>query len=99
MNPLHDPDNYRLGSGGHFSLGCLMLMWLFDRLQCGIWGPNPLPGRSLIDAVQRIDPGYCLDAPGAMPAGGMNNFQVPPDPDDEQPMWLSEQLLCEREGE
>ena len=98
MNPLHDPKNYSIVSADRVAMGALMLMWLFDRLQCGICGPLPLPGRKLADAVQKIDPGYCIDAPEAMPAGGMTNFQVPPDADDEPPMWLGEQLLCEREG-
>lgn len=96
MNPLHDPRNYSASHGNACGLGAILLLNLFDRLQCGICGPNPLPGRKLTNAVQLIDPGYCIDAPEAMPAGGMGNFSLPPD--DEPPMWLPEQLLCEREA-
>lgn len=97
MNPLHDPRNYSASCGASCGLGALLLMWLFDRLECGICGPNPTPDRKLTTAVQVIDPGYCLDAPDAMPAGGMGNFSMPPFEDGEPPMWLPEQLLCERE--
>jgi len=97
MNPLHDPRNYSASHGSACGLGAILLLNLFSRLQCGICGPNPLPGRKLTNAVQVIDPGYCIDAPEAMPAGGMGNFSLPPD--DEPPMWLPEQLLCEREAD
>lgn len=94
-NPLHNAEAYSARAGDSLGLGAILLLNLYDRLQCGICGPNPLPGRKLTTAVQVIDPGYCLDAPEAMPAGGMGNFLVPPC-DDEPPMWLPEQLLCER---
>lgn len=96
MNPMHDPRGYSLNGVNRTPLGALFLLWLFDRLKCGICGPNPLPPRSLKTAVQVIDPGYCLDAPEAMPAGGMTNFSLPPDGTDDPPMWLAEQMLCER---
>ncbi len=96
MNPLHRPENYSARSGARFGLGSILLLNLFERLQCGICGPNPIPPRPLKTAVQMIDPGYCLDAPEAMPAGGMSNFEVPPDGSDDPPMWLTEQQLCER---
>ena len=96
MNPMHNPEGYRVDNAKAFPLGSLLLLWLFDRMQCGIAGPNPLPPRALKEAVQKIDPGYCLDAPDAMPAGGMANFLAPRCGDDEPPMWLPEQQLCER---
>ena len=96
MNPLHDPRNYSLHGADRFGLGALFLLNLFDRLKCGICGPNPIPGRPLKTAVQVIDPGYCIDAPDALPAGGMSNFSLPPDGDGEPPQRLAEQQLCER---
>lgn len=96
MNPMHDPRQYSATAADSCRLGALLLLWLLDRLECGICGPNPLPPRSLKTAVQVIDPGYCLDAPDAMPAGGMANFSLPPDEPDEPPQWLPEQQLCER---
>lgn len=96
MNPMHDPASYNVCAADRCGLGAILLLNLFERLQCGICGPNPLPGRKLTSATQVIDPGYCLDAPEAMPAGGMSNFQVPPDGSDDPPMWLAEQQLCER---
>lgn len=93
---MHDPKQYSARSGDSCGLGLLLLLWLFDRLECGICGPNPLPPRSLKTAVQVIDPGYCLDAPESMPAGGMTNFSLPPDEPGEPPQWLPEQQLCER---
>lgn len=95
MNPLHRPENYSASHGNACGLGAILLLNLFERLRCGICGPNQLPGRRLTHAVQVIDPSYCLDAPEVMPAGGMNNFAVPPC-DDEPPLWLPEQQLCER---
>lgn len=97
MNPLHGSENYSATQGDACGLGAILLLNLFERLQCGICGPNPLPGKKLTHAVQVIDPGYCLDAPEVMPAGGMSNFEVPPCCDDEPPLWLPEQQLCERE--
>ena len=97
MNPLHRPENYSVSHGNTCGLGAVLLLNLFERLQCGICGPNPLPGRKITHAAQVIDPGYCLDAPEVMPAGGMSNFSLPPCGDDEPPMWLPEQQLCERE--
>jgi hypothetical protein len=44
-NPLHDPEGYSILGLPRLALGALMVMWLFDRLQCGICGPNRLPGR------------------------------------------------------
>ena len=96
MNPLHDPSAYSASHGNARGLGAILLLNLFSRLQCGICGTNPLPGRKLTTAVQVIDPGYCIDAPEVMPAGGMGNFSTPPYSDDEPPFWLPEQLLCER---
>ena len=97
MNPLHDAENYSAAQGNACGLGAILLLNLFERLQCGICGPGPLPGKKLTYAVQVIDPGYCLDAPGVMPAGGMSNFEAPPFGDEESPLWLPEQQLCERE--
>ena len=97
MRSLHKPAFYDVQGGRDVGLGAILLLNLFERLGCGICGPNPLPRKSLTTAVQRIDPGYCLDAPDVMPAGGMGNFQVPPCDDDDPPMWLPEQLLCERD--
>ena len=95
-NPMHRPENYNIRIGERCGLGAILLLNLFTRMECGICGPNPLPGRKLTQAVQMIDPGYCLDAPDAMPAGGMGNFLCPPDGD--PLMWLPEPLTCEREG-
>lgn len=97
MNPLHRPENYSARSGDALGLGMILLLNLFERIGCGICGPNPLPGRKLTTAVQTIDPGYCIDAPETMPAGGMSNFQIPPSDDDDPPVWLAEQQICERE--
>ena len=97
MNPMHNPENYRATSGDVCRLGALFLMWLFDRLGCGICGDNPIPSRKLTTAVQTIDPSYCIDAPTSMPAGGMGNFSLPPDDEDDVETWWPEQLLCERE--
>lgn len=97
MNPMHDPSGYSALTAERLGLGAILLLNLFERLKCGICGPNPIPPRSLKTAVQVIDPGYCLDAPEAMPAGGMSNFELPPDGPDDPPMWLAEQQLCERE--
>lgn len=93
---MHDPKNYSASHGNACGLGAILLLNLFERLKCGICGPYPLPGMKIAHAVQVIDPGYCLDAPDVMPAGGMSNFQVPPCDDDDPPMWLPEQQLCER---
>ena len=96
MNPIHAAESYNARSGDACGLGAILLLNLFDRLQCGICGPNPIPGRKLTTAVQAIDPGYCLDAPDWLPAGGMSNFELPPDGSDDPPMWLAEQQLYER---
>jgi len=93
-NPMHNAENYSARTGDRCGLGAILLLNLFTRLECGICGPNKPPSRKLTTAVQVIDPGYCLDAPDAMPAGGMGNFLCPPD--DEPPMWLPEQLICDR---
>ena len=89
--------NYNATDGDKCGLGALLLLWLFDRVGCGICGPNPVPSRMLTDAVQKIDPGYCIDAPDVMPAGGMGNFSLPTYDDWEEPFWLPEQLLADRE--
>lgn len=96
MNPMHDPKGYSASHGNACGLGAILLLNLFERLKCGICGPNPVPPLRLITATQTIDPGYCLDAPEVMPAGGMSNFELPPCGDDDPPMWLPEQQLCER---
>lgn len=92
MNPMHNPACYSLLMADRLGLGALLLLALFDRLKCGICGPNPVPPRPLKLAAQVIDPGYCLDAPESMPAGGMGTFRL-------QGMdeALPEQLMCERE--
>ena len=94
MNRMHDPRNYRVNEG-RFSLGAILLLNLFSRVQCGICGPNPLPSRELTTATQVIDPGYCLDAPDVMPAGGMAAFEVDLS-DGDPPVALPEQLLVYR---
>ena len=96
MNPLHDPRQYSASHVVSIGLGAILLLNLFYRLQCGICGPNPIPGRELKTAVLAIDPGYCLDAPEAIPAGGMRNFSLAPCEDGDAPEWLPEQQLCER---
>ena len=96
MNPMHNPESYSAKGADACGLGMILLLNLFERLRCGICGPNPLPGRKLTQAVQSIDPGYCLDAPEVMPAGGMSNFLAGSYDDDEPPLWLPEQQLCER---
>lgn len=97
MNPMHNSSFYSARAVDSTALGAMLLLSLFERLQCGICGPNPLPARALKTAVQVIDPGYCLDAPESIPAGGMGNFQLPPDDDLDEPVWLAEMLTCERE--
>lgn len=94
---MHDPASYSVRAADRCGLGAILLLNLFERLKCGICGPNPIPPRPLKTAAQVIDPGYCLDAPEAMPAGGMGNFQLPPDDDLDEPAWLPEMLTCERE--
>lgn len=73
-------------------LEALLMLDLFQRLKCGICGPNPLPGKAITDAT-RIDAGYALDAPEVMPAGGMTSFTFD---DDLGP--LPEELMVYREG-
>lgn len=98
MNPLHTQDGLPSLIGvERTGLSMILLLNLFDRLQCGICGDKPLPSRKLIEAAQSIDPGYCLDAPESLPSGGMANFEVPPCGDDDPPMWLPEMMTCERE--
>jgi hypothetical protein len=96
MNPMHRAENYSASYGTSCGLGAIFLLNLYDRLGCGICGPNKLPSKKLTTAVQVIDPGYCIDATDSMPAGGMGNFQVPPLCAEEPPMWLPEQQICER---
>ena len=90
MNPLHDPENYRI-DGMHTGLGAVLMCEYFGRLQCGIFGPNKTPGRAFTDAVW-IEAGYALDAPEVMPAGGMRTFTIQGDPDP-----MGEQMLADRE--
>ena len=90
MNPLHDPETYRI-DGMHSGLGALLMLSYFTRLKCGICGPKPLPGRRFTDAVW-IDAGYELDAPKVMPAGGMRTFTIA---DDQDP--IPEQMTVDRE--
>lgn len=97
MNYLHSPENYSATSVNAIGLGVTLLLNLFDRLDCGIFGSGDIPDRRLTTAVRGIDPGYCLDAPEVMPAGGMSNFELPPYSDDDPPMWLAEQQLCNRD--
>ena len=89
-NPLHDPANYSI-NGMHTGLGAVLMCNYFDRLKCGIFGPNKPPDRAFTDAIW-IEAGYALDAPEAMPAGGMSTFTIQGDP---EPM--PEQLLAARE--
>ena len=98
MNPMHAATNYNAQCGEKLALGGLFLMWLFYHLECGAFGPNPLPPRALKDAVQKIDPGYCIDAPETLPAGGMTAFEAPPCDDDDEPVWLPEMLTVERDS-
>ena len=70
-NPTHDLSVHNQWGERYIFMGAMLVMWMFGKLRCGIAGPNPLPGRALIDAVQKIDPGYCIDAPDTFPAGGM----------------------------
>lgn len=90
MNPMHDPETYRI-DGMHTGLGALLMLSYFTRLRCGICGPNDLPGRPFTDSVW-IEAGYSLDAPESMPAGGMRTFMIADDPDP-----VPEQMLAERE--
>ncbi len=92
MSPLHDPANYRI-DGMSTGLGAVLMCNYFDRLKCGIFGPNKAPGRWFSDAVW-IEAGYSLDAPEVMPAGGMGTFMIQGDPEP-----IGEQLLSRREYE
>jgi hypothetical protein len=96
MNLLHNPEDYDIRTGPRLALGMILLMEFFDRAECGIFGKKKVPYQKVIDATQKIDPGYCIDAPEVMPAGGMSNFQVPPCDDSEPEFWLPEQMVCER---
>lgn len=66
---LHNAENHSL-NGMHTGLGAVLMCNYFNRLQCGIFGPNKAPPRQFTDAIW-IDAGYALDAPESMPAGGM----------------------------
>jgi hypothetical protein len=90
MNHLHDPETYRI-DGMHSGLGARLMLSYFTRLECGICGPKPLPGRRFTDAVW-IDAGYSIDAPESMPAGGMRTFTIADDPDP-----IPEQFTVDRE--
>lgn len=68
MNDFHDPETYRI-DGMHSGLGVRLMLSYFTRLECGICGPKPLPGRRFTDSVW-IEAGYSIDAPESMPAGG-----------------------------
>lgn len=70
--------------------GATLLFDYFSKLKCGIFGPNKVPKRQLIDAIW-IDGGYALDAPEMIPAGGMTTFMIQ---DDVDPM--GEQLIVSR---
>lgn len=93
-NPTHDLSVHNQWSLQRLCLGALMVTWMFGKLRCGIAGPNPLPGRALTDAVQKIDPGYCIDAPDTFPAGGMRSDSVEFDDD---LIAVPMQLTIERE--
>lgn len=89
---LHDPRQHSVVTLDRLVLGSLFLLELYRRLKCGICGPAELPDRRLSGPVQLVDPGYCLDAPTTMPAGGMGSFMLQDHPD-----ALPEMLLCSRE--
>ena len=80
-NPTHDLSVHNQWGERYIFMGAMLVMWMFRKLGCGTAGPNPLPGRALTDAVQKIDPGYCLDAPDTIPAGGMRSDSVEFDDD------------------
>jgi hypothetical protein len=90
MNDLHDPETYRI-DGMHSGLGARLMLSYFTRLECGICGPKPLPGRRFTDSVW-IEAGYSIDAPESMPAGGMRTFMIADDPDP-----IPEQMTVDRE--
>jgi len=58
-------------------LGAIMLLHLFQRLKCGLWGKGT-PPKALCEAAW-IDAGYALDAPEEMPAGGVRAAQFAED--------------------
>jgi hypothetical protein len=88
-NPLHDPANHSV-HGLSFGLGAVLMCNYFDRLKCGIFGPNEVPSCAFTDAVW-IEAGYAIDAPEEMPAGGMTSYTTP---DDDEA--IPEQLLAAR---
>lgn len=93
-NPTHDLSVHNQWGERYIFMGAMLVTWMFGKLRCGIAGPNPLPGRALTDAVQKIDPGYCLDAPDTFPAGGMRSDSV--EFEDDGPIAVPMQLTVER---
>ena len=87
---MHKSSNYSM-QGLSTGLGAVLMLNYFERLKCGICGPNKVPGRAFTDAVW-IEAGYALDAPEVMPAGGMTSFTLQGMPD-----AMPEQLLADRE--
>lgn len=88
---MHRGENYRF-SGSATGLGAILMLEYFTRLQCGICGPKPVPGKKFTDAVW-IEAGYAIDAPAMLPAGGMTSFTIQ-GMDDAMP----EQITVEREA-
>lgn len=87
---MHQGEWHRLPRES-FWLGAIFLSEAFYRLKCGICGSNPVPDRRFIDGCCWIEPGYCLDAPELLPAGGMGSFSLQDDSDS-----IPEQLTWER---
>ncbi len=91
MSPMHEPRFHALHANP--GLGMLLTMYLFERMQAGVFGGQPTPPRCLLGDTQHAE-SYCLDAPDLMPAGGMRVFEFGDAADE----WIAEQITTNREG-
>ena len=91
MNRLYNPENYRIDKL-NTGLGAVLMVSYFTRLQCGIFGDNPVPEHGFIQSIW-IEAGYDIDAPDLMPAGGMTTFIIQ---EGDEPM--PEQITLMREA-
>lgn len=83
-------------SVNRMAFGAVMLADLYDRLQCGAFGPEPLPHKALTAAVW-VDAGYRLDAPDLMPAG--STVQTCSEGFDDDVFYDAELRMFERESD
>ena len=91
VSQIHEPEFHALHANQGLSM--LLTMYLFERMQAGIFGGQPTPPRCLLDDTRHTE-SYCLDAPDLMPAGGMLVFEFGDAADE----WIAEQITTNREG-